>query len=115
MTLYRFTNYNQGHGFVTEFGEYESTGHSVKICLHKLQVEKETPKGYRLTDGTWVSKDARKRYAYETIELAKESFIARKTRQIKLLSNQLKDAEQALNLINNYGPNETEASSSPER
>lgn len=44
----------------------------------------------------WVSKTARKRYAYPTREEALTSFIARKRRQIEIMETELEGARLAL-------------------
>lgn len=117
--LYRYQNFNESIGGYDESGEYRSYGHNVRLRIIKIPILKETEKGYWIQSSTgkqvktktwlgenldmyvsFVLKGSGKRLAHETIELAKESFIARKKRQIKLLSKQLEDAEKALKLIN---------------
>lgn len=74
---------------------------------------KETPCGYWISDQVagkhvdedmknpyfwkkWVSKTAKKRYAYPTKEEALESFLARKYRQAALARNTVEYAEEAI-------------------
>lgn len=55
-------------------------------CLQSIPVERHTNRCVVLDDygyRRFVLKDARKRYAYPTVELALESYIVRKKRQIK--------------------------------
>ena len=52
-----------------------------------------------------MSKTSRKRFAYPTKEQAKESFAARKRRQIVILKFQLRNAEFALEYILNRQDN----------
>lgn len=70
------------------------------VYLGKHRVAKETPKGVWLNaagkGGRFVLRDARKRFACPTITEAKESFLARKTRQVSILRSQLRAAEAAL-------------------
>lgn len=76
----------------------------VKIHLMEFDFIKETPCGYWIKlfsfcdDKKWVSKTAKKRFAYPTKEEALSSFIARKTRQIEILEAQLSNARMALML-----------------
>lgn len=74
----------------------------VKVHPRKFKVIKETPCGYWIElfywgdDKKWVSKVARKRYAYPTKHEALTSFKARKKRQIEILEAQLNQARQSL-------------------
>ncbi len=77
---------------------------SVGLMLTKYRVTKTTPKGVWLEHYGWpfephpffVLQDARKRFACPTIAEARESFIARKNRQIRILTAQLRNAKDAL-------------------
>ena len=70
----------------------------------------ETPKGYWVREETmfgvgervWVSKTSKKRLCHPTLEAARQSFLARKRRQILLLSHQLENARFAKSLAENY-------------
>jgi hypothetical protein len=75
----------------------------VAVSLQEYRVIKETPKGVWVQYGNslfkekrFVLRTARKRFAYPTKELAKESFIARKEAQIRINKDQIRRAEQAL-------------------
>lgn len=80
------------------------------LDLMKFYAVRETPCGYWIVDEyeydfelefakkRWVSKTGRKRFAYPTPEEALTSFIARKEKQVKILSAQLIGAKDALRL-----------------
>ena len=86
-----------------EFDEPIGDG-SVGIMLREYRVVKDTPKGVWLEHDNWlfdpepkfVLRDARKRFACPTITEAKESFFARKNSQIRILTEQLSNAKDAL-------------------
>lgn len=91
---------------VDEFGDVIVP--NPRVYLHTYNLHKETPKGYWIGFGhycpdrlrgnsIWVSKTARKRYAYPTKEEALLSFIRRKEKQVKILKYQAWSAEIALN------------------
>lgn len=78
-----------------------------KIELMTFNLHKETPKGYWIGHGlyapdnlransTWVSKTAKKRYAYPTKEEAMNNYLKRTERRIKILKNELLTCEIAL-------------------
>lgn len=84
-----------------------------KVHRRVFKVVGVTPKGVWLTftygkdhfafderDKRFVLLEARKRYACPTIEEAKESFIARKTRQARIYRARMEDAEEAIRIIN---------------
>ena len=79
---------------------FEDTLHAdrVHIYEHSYRVLKETPCGYWIDifKKKWVSKVAKKRYAYPTRFEAMTNFKARKKRQIQILSAQLDNAKAAL-------------------
>ena len=73
------------------------------LSCNELQVFKETPKGWWIKTwvgsklvNKWVSKTGRKRYAYETKELALSSFIERKKCMIAHLEQNLHVTKAAL-------------------
>jgi hypothetical protein len=77
-------------------GEFDSS--RVHVYVQEYEVRKRTPKGVWLEYAgfrRFVRDDARKKYACPTLEEAKESFLARKKRQIKILKRQLSHAYQA--------------------
>ena len=81
-----------------------SWGGRIKIDLSEYSVIKETPCGYwiprystsyyRDDEKRWVSNCTRKRFAYPTKEEALKSFVARKNRQVKILTAQLDTAKR---------------------
>jgi hypothetical protein len=80
---------------------------NVKLLLIELNLHKETLKGYWIGYGyveegklrstsKWVSKTARKRYAYPTKEEALTNYIKRTQRRVSILKNQLEVTERGL-------------------
>jgi len=80
-------------------------GHSIKIYLSKYIVLKHTPKGFWIeywgnpNGKKFILTNARKRFACLTLEEAKESFLARKNRQRRILAAQIADVETAIRKI----------------
>lgn len=75
-----------------------------EIVLSRIEVIRTTPKGVWLAshdklEERFVRNNARKRYAYPTVEEAKQSFIMRKRRQVVILAFQLKAIENALRTV----------------
>lgn len=70
------------------------------LRLTHYKITRKTPKGCWVEEYTgrerFVLDNARKRWAYPTEALARESFIARKEFQIRHLTRQLEHAESAL-------------------
>ncbi len=89
-------------------GEYtSSTIPNPTLILHEYFLHKETPKGYWIGIGLfggiigepfWVSKNAKKRYAYPTKEEAMTNYIKRTERRIKILKRQLWSCEISLDI-----------------
>lgn len=80
----------------------EQYGTSVGIVTSKFMVLKHTPKGVWLDiigGRRWVSRESHKRFACPTLEEARESFRARKARQIRILRKQISNIEHALQLV----------------
>lgn len=90
MKLYRYTLYRHSDG--------------VGAYLEEFNINRETPKGYWITDRTvftaarWISKTGRKRYAYPTIEEAAISFRKRRERYVNILKAQLTEAMASLDI-----------------
>ena len=83
---------------MTELFRYEGSmsGGSPYIYYRTFLVEKETPKGYWISDYAgrrFVLKESRKRYAYPTLKEALESFMIRKLRQFQILAKQYDKAK----------------------
>jgi hypothetical protein len=78
------------------------TADGVRVDRRKFKVIKETPCGYWILlyesfdDKKWVSKVAKKRFAYPVLDDAITSFKARKRRQIEILEAQVLQARSAL-------------------
>jgi hypothetical protein len=82
--------------------------HNCRIC-HILYAEfildKETPKGYWIVPfpyggkRKWISKTAKKRYAYPTKSEALGSLLRRKLREISLCKQKIIDAEIVVSTV----------------
>lgn len=74
---------------------------SVDLYCYEVEVIKHTPKGAWLRDlndprgKRFVLRGARRRWACPTLQEARESFIARKRRQINILRSQVHYAKEA--------------------
>lgn len=80
------------------FYRFENYGSTVMVIEYELI--KETPCGYWILDkarekNRWVSKTAKKRYAYPTVNQALWSFYKRKEKQISILTGKLETAKIA--------------------
>lgn len=87
------------------FGESFST--RLDVYREEFRVIKETPKGVWIEmdfagGKRFVRHDALKKFAHPTTEAARESFRARKRRQIKILTKQLENAQRALSEIDEW-------------
>ena len=76
----------------------------LEVVLRKYAVVKYTPKGVWLSwfggyPDRFVLSDARKRFACPTVEEAKQSFITRKERQVRIFRSKLKRAENSIAII----------------
>jgi len=104
MKFYRYT--------IVEYAELGLDGEycspslpNPSIHLSEYEIYKETPKGYWLTLARinmrykWVSKDARKRFAYPTKKEAMVNFIKRTEKRLGILKWQKSVCEIALNMI----------------
>lgn len=102
MNYYRYTNIRYASP-LDEFDNPIGTGRLDVLC-QEYQVTKTTKCGVWLTDTYniikpfFVLNTAKKRYALPSKKEALESFMARKKRQISILSRQMKDAEEALRI-----------------
>lgn len=87
-------------------GEFINPNHpKPQVKLITLNFHKETPGGFWIGYGEpgglfstsrWISKYAKKRYAYPSKEQALWSFYKRKKQQVRIVKNQLNRAEKAL-------------------
>jgi hypothetical protein len=93
------------HPGVDEYDEPLRGPGRVEVNCYEWRVTKVTPKGVRVGWGMaglmdrFILLDARKRWAYPTKELALESFIARKERQLRILRAQVETVEKALAIV----------------
>jgi hypothetical protein len=76
---------------------------NIGIWCREYCLERETQKGYWIVNAEgsvyhrkWVSKTARKRYAYPSRREAMDSFVARTKCRISILNRQAKECEYAL-------------------
>lgn len=108
---YRFVDVRYA-AYVNEFGEAEGVGR-LEVRLDQYTVVKTTPKGVWLSlrfgdftcgSNRFVLRDAHKRFACPTIEDAKVSFIARKTRQRKIHAAAVARAEEAMRIVEKKYP-----------
>ena len=82
---------------VPKLYRYHNTGNSV--FLESYPVLRTTPKGVWITffgKEKWVSLETKKRFAYETKELAWRSFLLRKNRQVSHLKRKLAEITSIL-------------------
>lgn len=70
----------------------------VRLYVRKFIVTKVTPKGVRLNDGGLVLNHWRRKYANPTKALARESFLARKEKQLSFLYTQSGHIRTAMEL-----------------
>lgn len=84
---------------------YRYNNHYNVVVLESYPVVKTTPCGYWIRDYSrdknkrFVLASGRKRFAYETKELAKESFIIRKNRQLQYFKAGIENVKLALEAI----------------
>ena len=103
MQFYRYEAVVYAELGIEEYGSSRYPNPS--IVLYTYNLHKETPKGYWIGYGypnslqshsTWVSKTAKKRYAYPSKEEAITNYIKRTERRVKILKSQLRISEIAL-------------------
>jgi len=95
---------------------------NISLCLHTLHLYKETEKGYWIgwyafnnriklrEQAQWVSKTAKKRYAYPTKQEALTNFIKRTTRRVEILEYKSSECHMALDLANKLNLNQEDKS-----
>ena len=95
--------------YLYRYEDHEYANIGVRVEMRKFRVIKETPCGYwvklfeSFDDTKWVSKTAKKRFAYPTMSQALTSFKARKRRQIEILQAQIDRARSALGHVDPDG------------
>lgn len=83
---------------VDEFDNICGPGRT-EVVLIKYSVIRHTPKGVWLSIGRFVLHGARKRYACPTEKEARESFLARKKRQLRILNHQVLRVTEAIQKV----------------
>ena len=98
---------------------YNSTHNITELQLDVYYMLRETPKGYWIVrdfmfswgaegcemSKKWIPKVSKKRFAYPTIEEAKENYIARTKKYVLILEDRLREAKKGLYVAtgdNNY-------------
>ena len=107
--LYRYELATYSNG-LDMFGE-PLPRHITKIVLYKYRVLRRTPKGawidyFNDRGKRFVLLTARKQYATNTKEEAKQQFIHRTTRYISILQSRLADRIDGLKLIEKVNTND---------
>lgn len=77
----------------------------VSLEILKFHTGRETPKGYYILvngEEKWVAADAKKAYAYPTIQQARTNFIKRNQTRRKILTFQLKMVEESLEKVKTF-------------
>ena len=88
MQFYRYESVD--YAVSDGFGDFTNSKYpNPKLELRVFSLDKETPKGYRIDNGKWISKSSKKKYAYLSKEEALKNYILRTERRIKILSSQL--------------------------
>ena len=82
----------------SEYGEWVGPAR-LDVVLRTYKVVKVTPCGVWLDVGRFVKTAARKRFACPTEDEARESFLARKKRQLSILYAQTERIERAIRLV----------------
>lgn len=101
-TYYRVSVEHYWDGKHDNDGSFETLQEVENIYFEEHQVEKATPRGVRLCNGTLVIHSWRKRYAYPTKQEALTAFIARRRRQVAILTAQLARAQDELRLAEGH-------------
>lgn len=96
---FRVEEHLESNGYVDVSGDYVRTGSTVRVTLQAHRVVKVTPYGVRLDNGMFIHREWNKRFAAPTKSDAVTDFIARKKRQIRVLTGQLETAREALKLV----------------
>lgn len=72
----------------------------IDVVIHQYEVSHHTPCGVRLESGKVVLHRHKKKFACATVEEAKQCFLAKKNRQIKILSTKVNAAKQMIEIAN---------------
>jgi len=109
--FYRYKEVLWSSGDFDDHGDWNYLPPNITVSETQFNLIKETNCGYwiqrEMGDKKWVSKTSRKRYAYPSKEEALKGFVARKFRQISILTAQLGNAKSAMaigeNLLKGLG------------
>lgn len=85
-----------------EFDNPISGSGRVEVIYDRFPIVRRTPKGVWIDnygERKFILLTANKKFACETLEQARESFVARKRRQIRILTAGIRSAEQAIALV----------------
>jgi hypothetical protein len=86
----------------------DATGSKPDVVLREHYIIRRTAKGAWIDNGylgkRFVLFSARKQFACQTVEEAKESFLARKRRQLSILKAQQRHVEDAMALVKGEYP-----------
>ena len=98
--FYRYTDRRLAN-FVDEWGD--ATGSHPDVTLREYTVLSHTAKGTWIAEGyrgrRFVLRGAHRRFACPTVEEAKESFLARKRRQLSILKAQQRHVEDVMAMV----------------
>ena len=95
----------KGYPNIDQFGDPAEI--SWNLYMYKYDLLKKTPKGYwigfkefscGLTWKKWISKTAKKRYAYPTEKEALNAYILRSKRRVEILEDQTKNTKYGIYL-----------------
>lgn len=98
---WRFDDHLEGSGSTDVCGEFIPGPSYVRVHCSAFPVLKHTAKGVWLSvygERRFVLRSARKRFACPTIDEARVSFIARKTRQAGIFEKRANDAHRAIEI-----------------
>lgn len=110
--IYRLVDEITSNGYADEWGDYHGYDYRVRIIVKAYNVIRATPCGVWIIfhgEERFVNLTCAKCFGYETVERAVNSFMHRKTRQVRLLESQLKQAEVALSMAKHIDMEATDA------
>ena len=108
---YRYKDVQYAPPYDDDYGSFRGTG-ELKVELDEFIVVRETPKGAWIasyfknyggvsSDERFVRHSSVKKYAYPTLDAAKQGFVARKKAQLRILNAGVSRAQKALRIIEN--------------
>ena len=84
---------------IDDFGNLSGPSR-IDVVIHQYEVSHHTPCGVRLESGKVVLHRHKKKFACATVEEAKQCFLAKKNRQIKILSAKVNAVKQMIDIAN---------------